>query len=216
MVVGVVLDNSGFPLFCEMWPGNTTDVKSLLPVAGRLKKRFGVEKICVVADRGMISQDTIKQMEAKGFLYILGVRMRKVNAVKKEVLTRSGKYKEIIPEIKLSKAPSPLKIKQVWYNEKRYIVCLNSKQARKDEIDRDAIIRGLKDKLKGGAKSLVGNKGYRKYLKVAKDTFQIDQEKIKGEKRFDGKWVLTTNMDLPAEQIALKYKELWMVEHVFR
>lgn len=93
---------------------------------------------------------------------------------------------------------------------------MNTKQARKDEIDRDAIIRGLKDKLKGWAKSLVGNKGYRKYLKVAKDSVHIDQEKIKEEKRFDGKWVLTTNMDMPAEQIALKYKELWMVEHIFR
>jgi len=216
MVVGAVLDNRGFPLFCEMWPGNTADVKSLLPVADRLKKRFGVEKICVVADRGMISQDTIEQMEAKGFWYILGVRMRKVNDVKKEVLTRAGKYKEIISEIKMAKAPSPLKVKQVWHNEKRYIVCLNPKQARKDEADRDAIIQGLKDKLKGGAKSLVGNKGYRKYLKVAKDTLQIDQEKIKDEKRFDGKWVLTTNMDMPTEQIALKYKELWLVEHVFR
>jgi len=216
MVVGAVLDNRGFPLFCEMWPGNTTDVKSLLPVANRLKKRFGVEKICLVADRGMISQDTIEQMESKGFWYILGARMRKVNVVKKEVLARAGNYKEITPEIKMPKAPSPLKVKQVWHNEKRYIICLNSKQARKDELDRDAIILGLKDKLKGGAKSLVGNKGYRKYLKVAKNTLQIDQEKIKEEKRFDGKWVLTTNMDLPAEQIALKYKELWMVEHVFR
>ena len=216
MVVGAVLDNRGFPLFCEMWPGNTADVRSLLPVAGRLKKRFGVERICVVADRGMISQGTIEQMEAKGFWYILGVRMRKVNDVKKEVLTRAGKYKEITPEIELPKAPSPLKVKQVWHNETRYIVCLNTKQARKDEMTRDTIIQGLEDKLKGGAKTLVGNKGYRKYLKVAKGTVQIDQDKIKEEKRFDGKWVLTTNMDMTPEQIALKYKELWMVEHVFR
>jgi len=216
MVVGAVLDNRGFPLFCEMWPGNTADVKSLLPVVGRLKKRFGVERICVVADRGMISQDTIRQMEAKGLWYILGVRMRKVNDVKREILTRAGKYKEVTPEIDLPKAPSPLKVKQVWHNEKRYIVCLNSKQARKDEMTRDAIIQGLEDKLKGGAKTLVGNKGYRKYLKVTKGTLQIDQEKIKQEKRFDGKWVLTTNMDMPADQVALKYKELWMVEQVFR
>ena len=216
MVVGAVLDNRGFPLFCEMWPGNTADVKSLLPVVGRLKKRFGVERICVVADRGMISQDTIRQMEAKGLWYILGVRMRKVNDVKSEILTRAGKYKEVTPEIDLPKAPSPLKVKQVWHNEKRYIVCLNSKQARKDEMTRDAIIQGLEDKLKGGAKTLVGNKGYRKYLKVTKGTLQIDQEKIKQEKRFDGKWVLTTNMDMPADQVALKYKELWMVEQVFR
>jgi len=72
MVVGAVLDNRGFPLFCKMWPGNTTDEKSLLPVEGRLKKLFGVEKIRVIADRGMISQGTIEQMEAKGFWYILG------------------------------------------------------------------------------------------------------------------------------------------------
>ena len=101
-------------------------------MADRLKKRFGVEKICVVADRGMNSQGTIEQMEAKDFWYILGARMRKVNVVKKEVLVWAGKYKEITPEIKLSKAPSPLKVKQVWHNEKRYIVCLNTKQARKD------------------------------------------------------------------------------------
>ena len=75
MVVGVVLDNRGFPVFCEMWPGNTADVSSLLPVAGRLRKRFGIEKMCVVADRGMVSQDTIKKMESNKMSYILGVRM---------------------------------------------------------------------------------------------------------------------------------------------
>lgn len=216
MVVGVVLDNRGFPVFCEMWPGNTADVKSLLPVAGRLRKRFGIERVCVVADRGMISQDTIRQMEAKGMSYILGVRMRRVSDVKKEILSRAGRYKEITPERNFSKAPSPLKIKEVLHNGKRYIVCLNSKQARKDEMTRNAIIQGLDDKLKGGAKSLIGNKGYRKYLKVAKGSLQIDQDKIKDEARFDGKWVLTSNTDMTAEQIALKYKELWMVESVFR
>ncbi|HER08959.1 MAG TPA: hypothetical protein ENO20_08630 [Bacteroides sp.] len=64
MVVGVVLDNRGCRVFCEMWPGNSADVSSLLPVAGRFRKRFGIEKMCVVADRGMVSQDTIKKMES--------------------------------------------------------------------------------------------------------------------------------------------------------
>lgn len=216
MVVGVVLDNRGFPVFCEMWPGNTADVKSLMPVVSRLRKRFGIEKMCIVADRGMISQDTIRQMESKGMSYILGVRMRRVNEVKKEILTQAGRYKEIHSELDFSKAPSPLKIKQVMHNGKRYIVCLNPRQARKDEMARSAIIQGLKDKLKGGAKSLIGNKGYRKYLKVSKGSVQIDPNKIKEEERFDGKWVLTSNMDMSSEKIALKYKELWMVESVFR
>ena len=63
---------------------------------------------------------------------------------------------------------------------------------------------------------MIGNKGYRKYLEVTKDTIRIDESKVMEEERYDGKWVLTTNMDMPADQVALKYKELWRVEHVFR
>ena len=70
--------------------------------------------------------------------------------------------------------------------------------------------------MKTGPKALVGNKGYRKYLKVQKDSAQIDTTKVESESRFDGKWVLTTNTNLSAEQVALKYKELWRVERVFR
>ncbi len=75
MVVGVILDGRGRPICCELWPGNTADVKSLLPIAERLKKRFSVENICVVADRGMIKAETIKDFEDKKWGYILGVRM---------------------------------------------------------------------------------------------------------------------------------------------
>ena len=49
-----------------------------------------------------------------------------------------------------------------------------------------------------------------------KGRFTIDEKKIKAEARYDGKWVLRTNMELPAEEIALKYKQLWMVEDIFR
>ena len=216
MVVGAVLDNKGFPLCCEIWPGNTADVNTLLPVADRLRERFGVNRMCVVADRGMISRGTIEVLEAKGLNYILGVRMRRVNHVKSEVLSRAGRYREVVPEIKVSKAPAPLKVKEVMINNSRYIVCLNSRQARKDKADRDAILESLKDRIKSGAKSMIGNKGYQKYLKVTKDAISIDDSKVQQEERYDGKWVLTTNLEIPADEIALKYKELWMVEHVFR
>jgi transposase len=109
-----------------------------------------------------------------------------------------------------------VKVKQVIHNGKRYLVCYNSRQARKDAADREAIISALKEQLKKGAKSLVGNKGYRRYLKVTKNSMGIDMAKVEEASRFDGKWVLTTNTDLSAEKVALKYKELWMVERVFR
>jgi transposase len=218
MVVGVVLDERGMPLCCEMWPGNTTDVKALLPVVERIRRRFQAARFCVVADRGMISQETLNVLEAPDnkIPYILGTRMRKVKEVSKEVLSRAGRFKEVRPEGKCSKDPSPLKVKEVWLGENRYIVCLNSRQARKDKADRRAILESLKEQLKSGPKSLIGNKGYRKYLKVERDSVTIDMNKVKEEARFDGKWVLRTNTTLSADKAALKYKELWQVEYAFR
>jgi transposase len=70
--------------------------------------------------------------------------------------------------------------------------------------------------LKGGQKALIGNKGYRKYLKVESGSMSIDMKKVEEEARFDGKWVLRTNTTWSAVKVALKYKELWQVEHAFR
>jgi transposase len=216
MVVGVILDNQGQPVCCEMWPGNTADVKTLVPVIKRLRSRFHIGRICIVSDRGMISTDTMTYLEGEGIPYILGARMRRVKEIKEEVFTRAGRYREVHPEGSSAKDPSPLKVKEVKVDDRRYIVCLNEKQARKDAADRQAIIASLEEKLKSDPKSLVGNKGYRKYLKLDRETVAINQDKIEEDARYDGKWVLKTNTTLTAEQVALKYKELWQVEQVFR
>jgi len=218
MVVGAVLDSCGRPICCEMWPGNTTDVKTLIPIAQRIRKRFQVARFCLVADRGMISKETMKTLDdpKTGLPYILGVRMRKVKEVREQVLADTLEFQEIRPEGKSSKDPSPLQVKEVSVNGRRYIVCLNPKEARKDQADREAILASLQEQLKKGANSLVGNRGFRRYLKSEKGAFSIDREKVKQDARYDGKWVLTTNTRFPAEQVALKYKELWQVEQVFR
>jgi len=216
MVVGVILDNHGRPVCCEMWPGNTTDVTTLVPVIQRLQSRFAIGRVCVVSDRGMISTETMAYLEEEKISYILGARMRRSKEVKEEVLSRAGRYREVHPEGVTTKDPSPLKVKEVIVDGNRYIVCLNEKQARKDAADRQAIIDSLQEKLKSNPKSLVGNKGYQKYLKLEKDTISVNQAKIEEEARYDGKWVLKTNTTLTTEQVALKYKELWQVEQVFR
>lgn len=216
MVVGAVLNEKGRPICCEMWPGNTTDVTTLAPQTDRLRQRFRIRKICVVADRGMISHDNLEDLKERGISYILGVRMRRVKDVHMDVLSRAGRYRDVYPESSDRSQPAPLKVKEVFHNGARYIVCLNASQARKDAADRQAIIASLEEQLKKGAKSLVGNKGYRKYLKVEKNSARIDRDKVETEARFDGKWVLTTDTTLSADAVALKYKELWQVERVFR
>src|SRR5512143_2463497 len=219
MVVGAVLDGQGRPICCELWPGNTTDVTTLIPVVDRLRSRFGVRRVCIVADRGMISQETIEALEKpeRGWLYILGARMRSQNEVKDEVLSRAGRYRVVHPKRAESTAPSPLKIKEVWVDDRRYIVCLNEDEARKDAADREAIVAALREQLRSGDKSLVGNKGYRRYLSGRDSAhFQIDEAKVAEDARYDGKWVLRTNTELDSAEVALQYKQLWMVEQWFR
>jgi transposase len=216
MIVGALLDDRGRPLACEMWPGNTADVTSTIPVVTRLRKRFGTGRFCIVADRGMISKTTIKELEKEHISYILGVRMRLVKEVKNDVLLDAGEYEEVYPEGVHSKDPSPLKVKEVTVNGTRYIVCRNDRQARKDEADRNAIVESLKEKIAKAPAKLIGNKGYRSFLKVTKESVVLDEEKIKADAKFDGIWVLTTNTKLKAREVALKYKELWMVEQTFR
>ncbi len=219
MVVGAVLDGEGRPLCCELWPGNVTDVKTLIPIVDRLQTRFQIRSICVVADRGMISQETIAQLQAdeRQVHYILGARLRNVKEIYEAVLSRGGRYRVVHEARQKSTDPSPLKVKEVSVDGRRYVVCLNDEQAKKDRMDREAIVSALQEQVKQNAKSMVGNKGYRKYLRDDGKKFTIDEAKVKRESRFDGKWVLQTDMDeMSAEDVALKYKQLWMVEDMFR
>jgi transposase len=217
MVVGVVINDEGRPICCEMWPGNTTDVKTLVTITQGLRQRFQIQRFCIVADRGMISAENLKYLETENAIpYILGTRMRKDKEVREQVLTCGGRYQEVHPLGSKTKDPSPLKVKEVRHMGHRYIVCLNERQATKDKLTREAIIQALEEKIPKGPKGLVGNKGYRRYVKIEKDSTSIDFEKVKAEARFDGKWILRTNTDLATAQVALKYKELWQVERVFR
>jgi len=207
MVMGAVLTGEGQPVCCELWPGNHADGNALLPVVDRLRQRFGLKRVCWVADRGMISQQAIEGLEGRNLEYILGARMRKQREVREDVLERGGRYHEVAEN---------LRVKDVWVGERRYIVCYNPQEALKDEADREAIVQALKDQLKNGSSQLVGNSGYRKFLHLEKDAVSIDMEKVAAEARYDGKFVLRTNTRLPADGIALQYKRLLLVEQFFR
>lgn len=216
MVVAVVLDGEGMPLCCEMWPGNTTDVKTLLPVVERLRARFRIGQACIVADRGMISRDILSQLDEPDCVrpYILGVRLRAVKAVRLQVLGRAGRYRQVRDG---EDGRDPLDVKEVWHEGRRYIVCRNPAQAERDRLAREQIVAALREKLRGGEKTMVGNKGFRKYLrKTSAKAFEIDERKIIAEARYDGRWVLTTSTSLTASEVALQYKRLWTIEDTFR
>jgi hypothetical protein len=124
LVVGFALDSQGRPLCCELWPSNTTDMKTLLPVVGRLRQRFRVREVCVLADRGMISRKVLAELEATTppVRYILGARMRRQKEVSETVLRTDGPWQEVYPERTCRKDPAPLKVREAVVEGRRYIV----------------------------------------------------------------------------------------------
>jgi hypothetical protein len=217
MVVGAVLDGEGRPICCELWPGNTADVTTLIPIVDRLWRRFHIRQICIVADRGMISAATIDDLEQQGWPYILGARMRRHKEVCEQVLADQGGFHQVYGPREQSTDPAPLQVKEVKVGERRYVVCVNPEQVEQDRQKREQIVASLREQLRRGDKALVGNKGYKRYLKVEGDShFVIDEAKLEEEARFDGTWVLRTNTDWSSADVALQYKKLWMVEQWFR
>jgi Transposase DDE domain len=215
MILAVVIDGDGRPVCSQMWPGNTADVTSLVPVIDRLRQRFGIGRVCVVADRGMISAETIAALEARDLLYILGVRERTDKLVRDVVLNDAT---PLVPlSVEKRGRDTDYGAKAVTLGGHRYIVCVNHQQAEKDAADRAAILAALERQLRKGDKTLVGNAGYRRFLKTVGDGhFAVDRDKAADDARFDGVFVLRTNTDLNPLTAMLRYKQLWSVEQTFR
>ena len=186
-----------------------------MPVVDRLTRRFSIGRICIVADRGMISADTLAELEARKLLYILGVRERSDRLVRELVLDNAAPF---VP-LTLTRRNQEIDYgaKAVSLAGRRYIVCRNEEEANKDAAERQAILDSLARQLSRGDKALVGNTGYRRFLKTTgRGHFAIDQAKAEDDARFDGIFVLQTNAGLDPLQTMLRYKQLWAVEAAFR
>jgi hypothetical protein len=217
MILAVVIDAAGRPICSEMWPGNTADVSVLVPVIDRLRSRFGIGRVCVVADRGMISAATIAALEQRGLEYILGVRERTDSLVRSVVLESTRPFIPLCVT-RADGEETQLFVKEVTVERRRYIVCRNEAEAQKDAADRQAIVEALDQQLKRGDKALVGNSAYRRYLRTTGQTraFEIDPGKLADEARFDGLFVLRTNARITPLQAVLRYRDLLQVEQIFR
>jgi Transposase DDE domain len=214
MILALVVDAEGRPICTEMVPGNTADVTVLLPVVERLRTRFGITRACVVADRGMISADTIATLEKQGMEYILGARERTSSVVRDIVLKDEAPMVPLV--LDRQRGETQLWVKEVKVGKDRYIVNLNEAEAKKDKADRQAIIDGLQTQLKKGDKALVGNSAYRRYIKTSGKSFEIDLGKLADEARFDGITVLRTNAKVTPLQAVIRYRDLLQVESLFR
>lgn len=142
------------------------------------------------------------------FDYVLGCRLRQDKIVRDEVLEQPGAYEKV---------DENFEVKEVRAANRRYVVCRNPIEARKDAAARTAMVEKLEETLtKHGAKAVIANRGFARFIKVQRNAVTIDRDAIAKDELLDGKFVLMTNTELTPAEVATTYKSLWRVERTFR
>jgi len=209
LIIGILMTKDGLPCACEIFPGNTSDLKSFLYTIEKLKEDYRIGKLIWVADRGMVSTDNISKLNELKQEYILGVKMRQFNQEKKDkFLSLDGMFP----------VRDDLYIKEIVIpNEGRYIICFNPKEAEIERKKREFFRQVLEKKIeKSTTKEWIIKNGYRKYIDITEGEIELNEKRLRQEFQFDGKWVLLTNSKLDSKQVALYYKDLWQIEASFR
>jgi transposase len=213
VLVGLVLSGDGFPIAHHVFPGSTADISAFKAAIKDLRQRFNLRRVIIVADRGCVSEELIEDLEKKTpgepqIDYILGMRLRKNKEVREEVLRRAGRYHEVSPN---------LETKEVKVGDRRYVICLNPEEEVRDRHVREEIIEHTRQELEArGPQTFVMPRAIRRYVELTGGELKLREKVIQEDALFDGKWVLRTNTELPAEEVALAYKSLWQIERNFR
>jgi transposase len=207
------MTGDGFPVAHHVFPGNTADVHAFRAAINDLRQRFSIRRVVIVADRGMVSEEMVEELEGESderqkVDYILGMRLRKNREVSEQVLRRAGRYHEI---------GDNLRVKEVRIGERRYVVCHNPEGQERDLRRREEIIERTRQDLdRKGAKAFVMPRGLKRFVELVGGELLLNEAVVREEARYDGKWVLRTSTRLPAAEVALAYKSLWQIEHAFR
>ena len=174
----------------------------------------------------MVSAKTIATLEAEKIEYILGMREKRSVEIAAVLADKTPFVSLTIPKAN-DRGTLDLQVKEVVRKVKagqanttrrcRYIVCYNEAEAHNDAAAREAALAGLEKALRQGDKALVGNKGFRRFLKIEADShFAIDPDRVAAAAKFDGIYVIRTNAQISPLVIALRYHERWIVEDIFR
>lgn len=218
VVVALAVTREGIPVKSWVFPGNTADVSTVEKIKKDLRG-WNLGRALFVADSGMNSEANREELAKACGTYLLATRMASVKEIKETVLSQPGRYRELSEN---------LHAKEVTLgNGKRYIVCYNPAEARRQATHREDIVAMLEKELKQHkdknatnkwAIALLGSRRYKRYLTITdKGTIRIDRKAIKATARYDGKWVLETNdKQLSLEDAAYGYRSLMVIERCFR
>jgi transposase len=205
IMIGLLVSNHGYPIGYQIFEGNTSETKTLIPVLENFQRKFDIDKPIIVADAALLSQKNIDALQENQYEYILGGRLKnETEAIKAKVI-----------ELGVEEG-NPLELKS---RNGRLIVSYSQKRARNDKKNREKGLKRLEKKVRTGklTKDNINNRGYNKYLKLSGEVnITIDYEKYEADSVWDGLKGYVTNTHLPRKEVIGQYSQLWHVEKAFR
>jgi len=205
IVLGLLVSEGGYPLAYEIFEGKQYEGHTMIPIIEGFRRKYNIEKLVVVADSGLLSNDNINELIANQYEFILGARIKNEKQdIKDKILALSLKNGES---------------KIIKKDGLKLIITYSDDRAKKDKYNRDKGLKRLEKKLKSNklTKTSINNKGYNKFLKMEGEVhIKINQEKINADEKWDGLKGYLTNSNLRKDQILNNYKQLWMIEKAFR
>ena len=217
IVFSLLIDKNQQPVGYEIFEGNKYEGHTLSTALDRLKSKYNIRKIIVVADRGMLSQDNIKQITKCDYDYIIGERLKSLPKQLVNYLTDLKHYKPLDTTEYRDDSSDQLLYTQIEYKDRTIVATYSKKRARKDIHDRDQKIAKALELLKTPSK--IKGKISRRYLKtkVKNNTYQLDEQKIERDQKFDGLLAISTSVsNLKPNQIIAQYCQLFKIEKSFR
>jgi len=206
IVLGLLVSIDGYPLAFDIFEGNKFEGHTMLPILDSFKEKYKIDKLVIVADSGLLSTQNIKDLQQKGYEFILGARIK----------NEPKKLKDKILTLKLKNGKSKIIKREDGLN---LVISYSDKRAKKDKHNRDRGLQRLEKQIKSGklTKSNINNRGYNKYLKMDGDIkISIDKTKYEADSKWDGLKGYVTNTSLNKGEIIENYGHLWKIEKAFR
>jgi transposase len=215
VILGLLVDREGVPVGFQLFPGNTYEPHTLPKILEKLKTKYRITRVIVVADRGIITKDNVVELRKAKLDFILGMRLWTMTKAWQAQVMDKSQYRALTKE-------GTLLIREMEYQGDRLIVTWSQERAERDAHIRDEILKKIHaqlEKKEPEPKQFVTHKGYRQFLKgLDKGTPTIDEQAIEASRQRDGFFGVLTCVDaetLQDEDVFDRYKELWHVEDAF-
>jgi transposase len=224
VVMGLLIDDKGIPISYELFPGNTNDFKTMVPIMEQLKKKYGIHKMIVTADRGLNSKKNLHFLKSMGYDYVMAFKIRSSSKELKNVVLDTDDYLYQGEDFKWKVCDFETTVRvndkmESWTDN--MVMTWSAKRAAKDRKDRERLIEKSKKLVESQSRLKAEmKKGGKKYVKMAlteDDSVTFNEQQVKMDEQFDGYYAILTSDDkLSAQQVIETYQGLWKIEESFR